>query len=220
MKKLNNEHSIVLLAKILRVFSSVYYRWKSCNGRQFKYRPSLEARSNLAENLLNRNFHADRPNQKWASDITYIWVKGKWLYLAAVVDLYSRAIVGWSLDTHMTEDLLCKAMDMALNNRSVICGLIVHSYRGVLHRSNNYRRKLMENGCRISMSRMADCWDNAAMESFFSRLKVELVYPEKFNTTRQAKAAIFEYIEIFYNRKRRQSAIGYISPMQFEKSCG
>lgn len=189
---------------------------KARNGRQFRYKPRVEARTNLAENLLKRNFHANRPNQKWTSDITYIWVNGRWLYLAVVMDLYSRAIVGWSLDTHMTDDLICKALDMALNNRDVNHGLIVHSDRGVQYRSNRYRRKVIENGCKISMSRRADCWDNAAMESFFSRLKVELVYPERFNTISQARAAIFEYIEIFYNRKRRHSTIGYISPMQFE----
>lgn len=190
---------------------------KARNGKQFKYSPSVEARTNLADNLLKRNFSSDKPNQKWTSDITYIWVNGKWLYLAAVMDLYSRAIVGWELDNHMTDDLICNALDMALNNRSVKYGLIVHSDRGVQYRSNNYIRKLTDNGCKISMSRRADCWDNAAMESFFSRLKVELVYPERFNTISQARSAIFEYIEIFYNRKRRHSAIGYISPADFEK---
>ncbi len=187
------------------------------NGKQFKYRPSVEARTNLADNILKRNFMTEKPNLKWTSDITYIWVNGKWLYLAAVMDLYSRAIVGWSLDCHMTDQLICDALDMALDNRLVKPGLIVHSDRGVQYRSNRYRCKLLENGCRVSMSRRADCWDNAAMESFFSRLKVELVYPERFNTISQARSAIFEYIEIFYNRKRRHSAIGYVPPMEFEK---
>ncbi len=192
---------------------------KARNGKQFRYRSKYEASINLAENLLKRNFKADRPNQKWVTDMTYIWVNGKWLYLVAVMDLYSRAIVGWSLDTHQTEELICNAMQMALNNRSIKKGLIVHSDRGVQFRSNRFRRLLFSNGCRISMSRKADCWDNAAMESFFSRLKVELIYAERFNSISQAKTALFEYIEIYYNRKRRHSAIGYVSPWKFEKRC-
>jgi len=192
---------------------------KARNGRRFKYRPAIEARTNIAENLLKRDFTAKQPNQKWTTDITYIWVNGKWLYLAAVMDLFSRAIVGWALDTHMTDDLVCSALDMALDNRKVSKGLVVHSDRGVQYRSNVYQKMLRDKGCQISMSRTANCWDNAAMESFFSRLKVELTYAERFNTIAQAKSAIFEYIEIFYNRKRRHSAIGYISPLQFERDC-
>ena len=192
---------------------------KARNGKQFRYRSKYEARINLADNLLKRNFKADRPNQKWVTDMTYIWVNGKWLYLVAVMDLYSRAIVGWSLDTKQTDELICNAMQMALDNRHIKKGLIVHSDRGVQFRSNRYRKILLDNGCRISMSRKADCWDNAAMEAFFSRLKVELVYAERLNSISQAKTALFEYIEIFYNRKRRHSAIGYVSPYKFEKMC-
>jgi putative transposase len=192
---------------------------KARNGKQFRYSSRYEARTNLAENLLKRNFKADRPNQKWVTDMTYIWVNGKWLYLVAVMDLYSRAIVGWSLDTHQTDELICNAMQMALDNRLVEKGLIVHSDRGVQFRSNRYRKILLDHGCRISMSRKSDCWDNAAMEAFFSRLKVELVYAERLNSISQAKTLLFEYIEIFYNRKRRHSAIGYVSPYKFEKMC-
>jgi putative transposase len=192
---------------------------KARNGKNFKYRPAIEARTNVADNVLRRDFKASYPNQKWTTDITYIWVNGRWLYLAVVMDLYSRAIVGWSLARHMTEELVCDALDMAFDNREVKDGLIVHSDRGVQYRSNRYRRKLLKHVCRISMSRAGNCWDNAAMESFFSRFKVELIHAEKFETIAQARSAIFEYIEIFYNRKRRHSAIGYISPMQFEKSC-
>jgi len=189
------------------------------NGKQFRYHSRYEARTNLADNLLKRNFKADRPNQKWVTDMTYIWVNGKWLYLVAVMDLYSRAIVGWSLDTQQNDELICNAMQMALDNRTIKKGLIVHSDRGVQFRSNRYRKILLDNGCRISMSRKADCWDNAAMESFFSRLKVELIYAEHLNSISQAKTALFEYIEIFYNRKRKHSAIGYVSPYKFEKMC-
>jgi len=189
---------------------------RACNGKQFRYRSRYEARINLEDNLLERNFKADRPNQKWVTDMTYIWVNGKWLYLVAVMDLYSRAIVGWSLDT---DELICNAMQMALVNRDIKKGLIVHSDRGVQFRSNRYRKILLDNGCRISMSRKADCWDNAAMEAFFSRLKVELIYNERLNSISQAKTLLFEYIEIFYNRNRRHSAIGYVSPYKFEKMC-
>ena len=129
------------------------------------------------------------------------------------------AIVGWSLDTQQTDELICNAMQMALVNRDIKKGLIVHSDRGVQFRSNRYRKILLDNGCRISMSRKADCWDNAAMEAFFSRLKVELVYAERLNSISQAKTLLFEYIEIFYNRNRRHSAIGYVSPYKFEKMC-
>ena len=192
---------------------------KARNGRNFKYRSAGTKNYNVKENLLNRHFTAQRPNQKWVSDITYIFVNGKWLYLAAVMDLYSRAIVGWAVDTGSGETLISDALDMALSRREVEKNLIVHSDRGVQYRANCYQDKLLKHGCRISMSRKGNCWDNAAMESFFSRLKVELIFAEKFSTIEQAKSAIFEYIEIFYNRLRKHSANGYVSPMQFEELC-
>ncbi len=139
---------------------------KGRNGKRFKYRPAIEAHTNVADNLLKRNFNADKPNQKWTTDITYIWVNGKWLYLAAVMDLFSRTIVGWSLNTQMTDELICAAFDMAVRNRHIGKGLIVHSDSGVQYRSNPYQQKLLENGCKISMSRTANCWDNTAMEAF------------------------------------------------------
>ena len=189
------------------------------NGKSFRYRPAIESRTNVADNILKRNFRSARPNHKWVTDITYIWVNGCWLYLAAVMDLYSRAIVGWAMDRSMTEDLVCSAVDMAFENRDISDGLIIHSDRGVQFRSHVYQKLLKDRNVRISMSRTANCWDNAAMESFFSRLKVELAYAKTFTTITQAKSAIFEYIEIFYNRERRHSAIGYVSPVEFEKKC-
>lgn len=190
---------------------------KAHNGKNFKYSPAGSAVGNVSDNLLKRRFDAQKPNQKWVTDITYINANGKWIYLAVVMDLYSRAIVGWSVDTHMRETLICNALDMALARRNIPENLIVHSDRGVQYRSHVYREKLMDNGCIISMSRKANCWDNAVIESFFSRFKVECVYPNRFKSLDQAKADIFEYIEIFYNRKRRHSAIGFISPMRFEQ---
>jgi transposase InsO family protein len=189
------------------------------NGRSFKYRAAIEGRVNVAPNILKRNFNASRANQKWVADITYVPVRNRWVYLAVVMDLYSRKIVGWQLSRRMGEDLVCSALDMAFGCRRVKRGLIVHSDRGVQYRSHVYKRMLLKKGCVISMSRSGNCWDNAAMESFFSRFKVELVYAEKFYTLQQAKQNIFEYIEIFYNRKRRHSAIGYLSPWEFEKLC-
>jgi len=190
---------------------------KAHNGKNFRYTFADGTMTNVSENLLNRDFKAQRPNQKWSGDITYIHANGKWMYLAVVMDLYSRAIVGWSLDTHMRESLICDALDMAIARRDVPEKLIVHSDRGVQYRSHSYRQKLLDYDCQISMSRKGNCWDNAVVESFFSRLKVECIYPSRYKSVDQAKADIFEYIEIFYNRKRRHSAIGNISPMQFEQ---
>lgn len=190
---------------------------KARNGKGFKYSKSNAGDYNVCKNLLKRDFRAARPNEKWVTDITHILIKGGWIYLTVFLDLYSKAIVGWSVDSQMTETLIDEALEMALLRRDVKKGLIVHSDQGVQYRSHDYQKKLRSLGCRISMSRRGDCWDNAAMESFFSRLKVELIFAEKFTTLEEARSALFQYIEIFYNRQRRHSAIGYISPMQFEQ---
>ena len=190
---------------------------KACNGRKFRYATNSLSMLNVTNNLLKRNFTANAPNQKWSTDITYINANGKWIYLAVVMDLYSRAIVGWALQRYMTYDLIKEALEMAMARRDIGEGLIVHSDRGIQYRSNEYRQKLIDKGFKISMSRKGDCWDNAVVESFFSRFKVECIYPSVFKSIDDAKIKIFEYIEIFYNRKRRHSALGYISPMQFEQ---
>lgn len=189
------------------------------NGKAFKYSRTSEAMINVADNLLWRQFAAERPNQKWTTDITYIWVKDRWLYLATVMDLHSLYIVGWSLDMSMTETLITDALSMAYGRRKVTPGLIVHSDRGVQYRSTGYQDYLRSKQCLPSMSRKGNCWDNAPMESFFSRLKVELIYAELFESIAAAKSAIFEYIEVFYNRKRRHSALGYLSPVDYERRC-
>lgn len=190
---------------------------KALNGKNFRYNKTSTAMQNVSDNLLKRRFLANKPNQKWTTDITYINANGKWIYLAVVIDLYSRAVVGWALERNMTNELITQALNMALTRRNITKGLIVHSDRGVQYRSNEYRNRLLDAGCQISMSRLANCWDNAPAESFFSRFKVECIYASRFKSIDQAKADIFEYIEIFYNRKRRHSAIGYISPMQYEQ---
>jgi len=187
------------------------------NGKAFRYSRFSYANLGVSENVLNRQFVASKPNEKWVSDITYIRVRGKWFYLATVMDLYSRAIVGWALDDTMTEVLITSALKMALGRREVKPGLIVHSDRGVQYRAIKYQGLLESIGAVSSMSRRSNCWDNAVMESFFSRLKVELVFGAKYNSIEQVKSSIFEYIEIFYNRVRQHSALGYLSPMQFEQ---
>ncbi len=191
--------------------------FRARNGKRFKYSKPNSLKKNIKANLLGRDFKAKRPNEKWVTDITYIFVNGKWLYLAAVMDLCSKAIVGWSLDNHMTDSLIHHAFDMAVSRRQLTGELLVHSDQGVQYRSHEYQQKLLSYGCQLSMSRKGNCWDNAAMESFFSRLKVELIYAEQLKNFEQAKLLIFEYIEVFYNRIRRHSAIGYVSPMQFEQ---
>ena len=190
---------------------------KAHNGKGFRYSSSSTAMNNVTDNLINRRFAASAPNQKWVADLTYIHTCGKWLYLAVVMDLYSRIIVGWSLANHMRETLICDALDMALSRRQISSGLIVHSDRGVQYRSNLYQQKLLEKGCRISMSLKGNCYDNAVVESFFSRIKVECIYPGRYQTLDQAKLDIFEYIEVFYNRIRKHSALGYKSPVQYEQ---
>ena len=189
------------------------------NGKGFRYYPRTEAMTNVNDNLLRRQFETSAPNQKWVSDITYIKVGRAWLYLAAVLDLFSRKIVGWALDTHMRESLILEALDMAVSNRPIQHGTLIHSDRGVQYRGNEYQEALRTHGLCCSMSRKGNCWDNAVMESFFSRLKVELIYAENYRTVEEARPGIFEYIEMFHNRKRRHSALGYVSPHEYEQQC-
>lgn len=190
---------------------------KAKNGKAFRYSRFSYTNVRVSENVLNRNFKVEGPNEKWVSDITYIRQKGTWVYLATVMDLYSRAIVGWSIDSTMTENLVIDAFKMAINRREIKPGLVVHSDRGVQYRSIKYQDLLYSFGAVSSMSRRSNCWDNAVMESFFSRLKVELIFSEKYHSIQQVKSSIFEYIEIFYNRVRQHSTLGYLSPMQYEQ---
>ena len=186
------------------------------NGKGFKYRARTESKTHVADNVLRRKFDAEEPNLKWVSDITYIKVGRSWLYLAVVMDLFSRKVIGWSLADHMREQLVIDAFEMAVSGREVKANTLIHSDRGVQYRGHEYQSALEENGIQCSMSRKGNCWDNAAMEAFFGRLKVELIYAENFTSVEQAKESIFEYIEMFYNRKRRHSAIGYTNPVAFE----
>jgi putative transposase len=172
----------------------------------------------LADNLLDRQFDAPLPNQKWAVDITYIPTDQGWLYLAGVIDLCSRKIVGWSMADHMRVDLVSDALRMAIARRRPGEGLLHHSDRGVQYASEDYMHLLCSHSMEPSMSGKGDCWDNAAMESFWATLKTELVHHEHYTTHEQARASIFEYIEVFYNRQRLHSSLGYQSPEAFEAS--
>jgi putative transposase len=173
----------------------------------------------VAANVLDRQFDsANLPNRKWAADITYVPTDEGWLYLAGVIDLCSRKIVGWSMAEHMRTDLVADALQMAITRRGPAPGLLHHSDRGVQYASDGYQRLLQTHGVLCSMSNKGDCWDNAVMESFWGTLKIELVNQEHYATREQARASIFEYIEVFYNRHRLHSSLGYISPEVFEAS--
>jgi putative transposase len=172
----------------------------------------------VAENLLDRDFDPTAPNAAWCADITYIPTADGWLYLAVVEDLFSRRIVGWSMDATMTSRLVVDALEMAIRFRLPGEGLVAHSDRGSQYASEHYQDLLGEHGIACSMSGVAQCWDNAPVESFFASLKRELVHDESYTTREQAKASIFEYVEVFYNRVRRHSSLGYLSPEEFERS--
>lgn len=185
-----------------------------------KFKNTTDSRHSLpvAENLLDRQFEAQGPNERWVADITYIWTREGWLYLAVVEDLYSRMVVGWSMGDTMTSRLVVDALEMAVHRRLPDEGLLAHSDRGSQYASEHYQRLLAKHGIDCSMSGVGQCWDNAPMESFFASLKKELVHHENYETRAQAKASIFEYIETFYNPKRRHSSLGYVSPAEYEQA--
>jgi len=172
----------------------------------------------VAENLLDRQFDPAAANESWVADITYIPTREGWLYLAAVEDLYARRVVGWAMAEHRESRLVVDALTMAVQRRLPGEGLLTHSDRGSQYASEQYQRLLAKHGIRCSMSRRADCWDNAPMESFFASLKKELVHDADFATRLEARAAIFESIEVFYKNQRRHSSLGYVSPAEYEQS--
>ena len=185
--------------------------------RKFKATTDSKHRYPVAENVLNRQFTVKGPNEVWLVDITYIWTREGWLYLAAVLDLYSRRIVGWALERRMTKEFACRALEMALNRRRPGRGLIHHSDRGSQYASGAYQELLASRGIIASMSRKGDCWDNAPMESFFHTLKVELVHHRDYKTREEARGDIIEYMEMFYNWQRRHSSLDYATPMEYER---
>ena len=176
-------------------------------------------RSIIAPNVLDRDFEADAPNQKWVADFTYIWTAEGWLYLAVVLDLFSRRIVGWSMKDAMTAQMVTDALMMAIWRRGRPKALMHHSDQGSQYTSEPFQRLMADNDITCSMSRSGNCWDNAAMESFFSSLKIERIRGQVYRTRDQARADVFDYIERFYNPTRRHSTLGYLSPMQYEEEA-
>jgi transposase InsO family protein len=189
--------------------------------RKRRFRTTTDSRHShpVAANHLNRDFSASAPNEVWVSDITYIWTREGWMFLAAIMDLFSRRVVGWSMDSHIDQTLVLDALSMALRTRQPKPGLLHHSDRGVQYAGADYQEQLRKSGIVCSMSRKGDCWDNAVAESFFSTLKSELVHRADYVRRSQAKASVFEYIETFYNPRRRHSALGYLSPVEHERAA-
>ena len=194
------------------------------HGIQAKRRKKFKATTNsnhnlpIAKNRLKRRFKVKKLNHTWVSDITYIPTDEGWLYLCTFIDLCSRKVVGWSMSSRMTADLVVNAFRMALFRQKRKAPRLVHSDRGSQYASDAFRRELKSHGCKQSMSRKADCWDNAVAESFFGTLKSELVHHERYKTRDEARMSIFDYIETFYNKRRLHSHLDYVSPDEFERS--
>lgn len=185
-------------------------------ARKFKVTTDSRHHHPIAPNILARDFNADAPNQKWAGDITYLWTGEGWLYLAVVMDLYSRRIVGWALKERLGSALVCAALQMAVKHRGRF-GTLCHFDRGTEYASDVFQALLRRCGFRCSMSRKGNCWDNAVVESFFHSLKVEAVHGETFRTRDEARRAVLGWLEGFYNTTRRHSSLGYLSPREFEQ---
>ncbi len=185
-------------------------------NKKFKATTDSNHRFNIAPNLLNRDFSAARPNQKWAGDISYVWTREGWLYLAVILDLHSRRVIGWAVSNRMKRDLAIRALKMAVALRQPPKGCIHHTDRGSQYCSHDYQKMMRQNGFRVSMSGTGNCYDNAAVETFFKTIKAELLWQRSWPTRRTAEMAIFEYINGFYNPRRRHSALGWKSPLAFE----
>ena len=185
-------------------------------SKQYKVTTDSDHSFNIAPNLLDGNFTATRPNQKWARDISYIWTSEGWLYFAVVIDLYSRRVVGWAVSNRMKRDLAIRALNMAINLRKPPKGCIHHSDRGSQYCSHDYQKILRQHGFKVSRSGKGNCYDNAAVETFFKTIKAELIWRHNWPTRRAAERAIFNYINGFYNARRKHSALGWKSPLAFE----
>ena len=202
------EHRIARLMRQEGIRAKTVKKWRATTQSNHRLPVAL--------NTLNRQFTVTQPNRVWAGDITYVWTTEGWLYLAVVLDLYSRLVIGWAMGHRLTVDLAERALIMALANRTPTAGLLHHSDRGSQYAATSYQRLLDAHGITTSMSRRGNCWDNACVESFFGTLKRELVYHRHYTTREDARQDIFEYIEVFYNRKRRHSTLGYDSPAEYE----
>jgi len=202
------EHRVARLMRQHGIRAKTVKKWRATTQSQHRFP--------VAANTLNRQFTVEYPNRVWAGDLTYIWTAEGWLYLAVLLDLYSRAVIGWAMGVRLTVDLAERALTMALANRTPTAGLLHHSDRGSQYAATSYQQLLATHGITTSMSRTGNCWDNACVESFFGTLKRELVYHRHYATREDATQDIFEYIEVFYNRKRRHSTLGYDSPAEYE----
>ena len=200
--------------KVARLMRSA--RLKGCPKRRFQVTTQRDPLHPVAKNLLKQKFTAQAPNQLWVSDITYISTSKGWLYLAVVIDLYSRRVVGWSMNKWMSRGIVIKALKMAVNARRPAPGLIHHSDRGAQYTSDDFRNELLKHGIECSMSSTGNCYDNAVAESFFGILKRERVNRVRYRTREEARADLFKYIEVFYNRKRRHGYCGNMSPVDYE----
>jgi putative transposase len=189
---------------------------ESRRKRRFKATTDSNHTQPVADNVLDRQFAVSAPDRAWVGDITYVPTREGWLYLATLIDLFSRRVVGWAMSARIDAQLTLDALDMALAARSPAAGLVHHTDRGSQYASRDYRRALATRGLVCSMSRKGNCWDNAVAESFFASLKTELVHHRDFATRSEARSAIFEYIEVFFNRHRRHSTLGYVSPVNYE----
>ncbi len=200
------------VAKLMRL-----ERLRGCPKRRYRVTTRQDPRHRVAKNLLDQNFSAAKPDQRWVADITYIPTNQGWLYLAVVIDLYSRKVVGWSMSSWMSRRIVIYALQMAIDARQPTSKLIHHSDRGAQYTSDDFRDELARHNIECSMSGTGNCYDNAVAESFFGLLKRERVNRTRYRTREEARADIFDYIEVFYNRKRRHGYLGNISPVDFEK---
>jgi putative transposase len=186
-------------------------------SRKFKRTTDSNHAFNIAPNLLQQDFTASGPNQKWAGDITYVWTREGWVYLAVIIDLFSRRVVGWAISNRMKQDLALRALNMAIAIRRPPSGCVHHTDRGSQYCAYDYQKLLRKNGFKVSMSGKGNCYDNSAVESFFKSLKAELVWRRNWQTRREIEIALFEYINGFYNPRRKHSALGWKSPVAFEQ---
>lgn len=217
VKDLVEDDEVISRTRVGRLMKQQDLRSKS--KRKFKATTNSKHNHPVAPNLLDRKFQVERADTVYAGDITYISTDEGWLYLAVLIDLYSRAVVGWAMSDRITAELANAALVMAVWKRKPNKGLMLHSDRGSQYASDLYQKTIKKNGYICSMSRKGNCWDNAPSESFFHTLKVELIHHRRYRTRQEAKQDIFEYIEVFYNRQRRHSTIGYHTPLAYEQMC-
>jgi len=214
MKKLEKRCTLRRIRRLMRKLG-LYPK------RRRRFRITTDSRHGFPvhPNLLARDFRVDGPDQVWVSDITYIWTAEGWLFLATVIDLFSRKVVGWSMNESLKATIAVDALEMAIAARIPAPGLIHHSDRGVQYACSDYQKVIKRVGMRPSMSKKGDCWDNSVAESYFSTLKKEMIYHANFESRYEARREIFEFIEVFYNRQRMHSYLGYLTPVEFEAAA-